>query len=90
MFIRDHDLDTTPLNRNYFETHNTNTECIICMSQDRRKKIVQIKACSYVFHAQCLTTWVNAQIDDRERTCRLPESSCAADTFAFAYAYAYA
>lgn len=66
MFIRDHDLNALPLGRDYFETHDNNTECIICLSQDRRKKIVQIQACNHVFQAQCLTAWVNAQIDDRE------------------------
>jgi hypothetical protein len=65
--IHDRDLDALPLGRNCFETHDNNTECITCMFEERRKKIVQIHACNHVFHAQCLTAWVNAQIDYSEQ-----------------------
>ena len=62
MPIHDHDLNTRQLPLDYFATHATDNNCIICMSTDRRKNIVQLQACNHAFHAQCLTAWDNEQL----------------------------
>lgn len=57
--IRDLDLTAFTLPSGYFRTQGT--ECVICM-ENEPKKIVQLCACSHRFHADCLTTWMNAQL----------------------------
>jgi hypothetical protein len=76
-------VDVYQLPDNHFHTNNTETECSICHSADAadvpesshpnvpRTSIIQLQACSHIFHEACIKTWLSTQFPSHHTTCAM-------------------